>query len=137
MLWPWFARCDRVCIDNTGLGIGWVDDAVDKFGEYKIEGVTFTPKVKESMAYPVRGAMEDRRLRIPYDPHIRSDLRSVTKQITASGNVRFTAERTPDGHADRFWALALAVQAASNPSARMNELLDMECLLFTFADRSG
>lgn len=117
VLWPWFARCDRVCIDNTGLGIGWVDDAVDKFGEYKIEGVTFTPKVKESMAYPVRGAMEDRRLRIPYDPHIRSDLRSVTKQITASGNVRFTAERTPDGHADRFWALALAVQAASNPSA--------------------
>lgn len=117
VLWPWFARCDRVCIDYTGLGIGWVDDAVDKFGEYKIEGVTFTPKVKESMAYPVRGAMEDRRLRIPYDPHIRSDLRSVTKQITASGNVRFTAERTPDGHADRFWALALAVQAASNPSA--------------------
>jgi hypothetical protein len=44
---------------------------------------------------------------------IRADLRSVTKQTTEAGNIRFTAERTPDGHADRFWALALAVHAAS------------------------
>ncbi|MFX8581938.1 hypothetical protein ABTM27_21005, partial [Acinetobacter baumannii] len=25
VLWPWFARCQRVCIDATGLGIGWTD----------------------------------------------------------------------------------------------------------------
>ena len=57
------------------------------------------------------------KLRIPYDATIRSDLRSVTKQTTAAGNIRFTAERTPDGHADRFWALALAVHAAATPAA--------------------
>ena len=118
VLWPWFERCRRVCIDETGLGIGWVDDAKRRFGEYKIEGVTFTPKVKEELAYPVRSAMEDRRLRIPYDPKIRADLRAVTKQTTAAGNIRFTAERTPDGHADHFWALALALHAAS--SARVS-----------------
>ncbi len=78
-------------------------------------GRTFTPRVKEALAYPVRSHMEERRLRIPFDKHIRADLRSVTKQVTAAGNVRFTAERTPDGHADRFWALALALQAASTP----------------------
>ena len=61
--------------------------------------------------------MEDRLLRIPYDPHIRADLRSVTKQTTGAGNIRFTAERNADGHADRFWALALALHAASNPCA--------------------
>ncbi|MFW5837703.1 MAG: hypothetical protein ACOCVM_06810, partial [Desulfovibrionaceae bacterium] len=49
---------------------------------------------------------------IPYNPEIRADLRSVTKQTTSAGNIRFTAERTPDGHADRFWALALALSAA-------------------------
>ncbi|MDO4795850.1 MAG: terminase family protein [Brachymonas sp.] len=117
ILWPWIERCDRVCIDQTGLGIGWVDDAQDKFGSYKVEGVTFTPRSKEEMAYPVRGAMEDRRLRIPYDPHIRADLRSLTKQTTSAGNVRFTAERSKDGHADRFWALALALHAAASPNA--------------------
>jgi phage FluMu gp28-like protein len=117
VVWPWFERVDRVCLDYTGLGIGWGDDAQDRFGEYKVELVTFTPRAKEEMAYPVRSTMEDRRLRIPYDKDIRADLRSVTKQTTTSGNVRFTAERTPDGHADRFWGLALALHAASSPRA--------------------
>lgn len=117
ILWPWIARCRRTCIDYTGLGIGWGDDAQRRFGESRVENVTFTPKVKEALAYPVRGRMQDRTLRIPYDPNIRGDLRSVTKQTTAAGNIRFTAERTADGHADRFWALALAVHAGSSPSA--------------------
>jgi phage FluMu gp28-like protein len=115
ILYPWFERCERICIDYTGLGIGWGDDAVDKFGEHKVECVTFTSRVKEALAYPIKGRMEDRTLRIPHEPAIRADLRQVTKQTTAAGNIRFTAERTPDGHADHFWALGLAVHAASQP----------------------
>lgn len=113
VLWPWLERCRRTSIDATGLGIGWADDAQKKYGEHAVEAVTFTARVKEELAYPVRSMMEERRLRLPYDPQIRADLRSVTKQVTTAGNVRFTAERTPDGHADRFWALALAVEASS------------------------
>ncbi|MCD7099108.1 terminase family protein [Stenotrophomonas sp. MMGLT7] len=120
ILWPWIARCRRTCIDATGLGIGWSDDAQRRFGEDRVEAVTFTGRVKEALAYPVRGRMQDRTLRIPYDPTTRSDLRSVTKQTTVAGNIRFTAERTPDGHADRFWALALAVHAASSPAAAID-----------------
>ncbi|WP_186389204.1 terminase large subunit domain-containing protein, partial [Stappia sp. TSB10P1A] len=118
VLWPWFARCARVCIDQTGLGIGWVDDAQDRFGEYAVEGVSFTAQAKEALAYPVRSRMEDRRVRIPYSGEIRADLRQVTKQVTPAGNIRFTAERTPDGHADRFWALALAIHAADGVKAQ-------------------
>jgi len=117
IIYPMIAESDRTCIDATGLGIGWADDAQDKFGTYRVEAVTFTPKVKEELAYPVRSRMEDRKLRLPYDPKIRAGLRAVTKQTTASGNVRFTAERTADGHADEFWGLALAVHAASSPRA--------------------
>lgn len=117
VLWPWFEKCDRVCLDATGLGIGWADDAQKKFGTHKVEAVTFTARVKEELAYPVRSAMQERRLRIPFSGAIRADLRSITKQTTASGNIRFTAERTPDGHADHFWALALALHAASRPTA--------------------
>ncbi len=114
VLWPWIERARRTCIDYTGLGIGWGDDAQHRFGKYAVENVTFTARVKEALAYPVRGAMEDRKLRIPHSNPIRADLRSVTKQVTAAGNVRFTAERTPDGHADHFWALALGVHAAAS-----------------------
>ncbi|MFO1404698.1 MAG: terminase family protein [Azonexus sp.] len=113
VIWPWIARCDRTCIDATGLGIGWADDAQDQFGVNRVEAVTFTPKVKEELAYPIRSAMEDKKLRIPYDPQTRAALRMVTKQVTTAGNVRFTAERTSDGHADEFWALGLAKHAAT------------------------
>lgn len=116
ILWPWFALCDRICIDATGLGIGWSDDAQDRFGASRVEAVTFTGPVKEALAYPVRGAMEDRVLRIPDDPVIRADLRKVQKVVTAAGNIRFVAESTPDGHADRFWALALALHAGTGVS---------------------
>ena len=115
VIWPWIERSRRTCIDATGLGIGWTDDAQDRFGTLRVEGVNFSAATKEVLAYPVRGHMEDRRLRIPYDPAIRADLRAVTKQVTSAGNVRFTAERNADGHADRFWALALALHADSLP----------------------
>ena len=118
VLWPWLDRAARSSIDNTGLGIGWVDDAQEKFGPYKVEGVNFTAQSKEALAYPVRSRMEERRIRIPYSGPIRADLRSVTKQVTAAGNIRFTAERTPDGHADHFWALALAIHAADGLPAQ-------------------
>lgn len=117
ILYPWFELCERVCLDYSGLGIGWGDDAQDRFGEHRVECVTFTGPVKEALAYPVRGAMEDRAIRIPDDPIIRADLRKVQKVVTAAGNIRFVAESTPDGHADRFWALALALHAGSDPSA--------------------
>lgn len=116
VLYPWLSVLYRTCFDYTGLGIGWGDDAQKKFGARRVELCTFTPHVKEALAYPVRGTMEDRKLRIPYDPKIRADLRSVTKETTVAGNIRFTAERSEDGHADHFWALALAVHAASSPS---------------------
>lgn len=117
VLWPWFAICDRICIDATGLGIGWADDAQDQFGEHRVEAVTFTAQVKEALAYPVRGAMEDRKVRIPEDPKIRADLRKVQKVVSSAGNIRFIAESTPDDHADRFWALGLALHAGSTPAA--------------------
>jgi phage FluMu gp28-like protein len=115
VLWPIMANLDRCCLDYTGLGIGWGDDAQRKFGQYRVELVTFTGRVKEELAYPVRGKMEDKQLRIPYKPEIRADLRAVTKETTAAGNIRFTAERSENGHADRFWALALAIHAAGQP----------------------
>jgi phage FluMu gp28-like protein len=117
VFYPLIPFMHRVCLDYTGLGIGWGDDAQDKFGKYRVECVTFTNSVKESMAYALRGAFEDKKLRIPFNHKIRADLRAITKTTTAAGNIRFMAERTADGHSDRFWALALAKQAASTPVA--------------------
>jgi len=42
----------------------------------------------------------------------------VKKVTTSAGNIRFDAERTNDGHADRFWSLALAVHAGGTAAAK-------------------
>lgn len=148
ILWPWFERCQRVCIDATGLGIGWVDDATARFGTYKIEGVSFTAQTKEKLAYPVRSKMEDRKVRIPHDKDIRADLRAVTKVTTMSGNIRFTAERTKDGHSDRFWALALGIHAAGDgkvggwrpmdkPASEKPKLTNMQLNILAYVAATG
>ena len=102
----------RCCVDQTGLGRQFAERAAQRFGKYRVEGIQFTSGTKEELAYPVRTAFESRTVRIPSDKWIRADLRSIRKEATASGNIRFTGERTRHGHADRFWALALALHAA-------------------------
>jgi phage FluMu gp28-like protein len=102
----------RCCIDQTGIGRQFAERAQVRFGKYKVEGVNFTGASKEELAYPVRAAFEDKSVRIPNADKIRSDLRAIKKETTASGNIRFTADRGANGHSDRFWALALALHAA-------------------------
>jgi phage FluMu gp28-like protein len=106
----------RCCIDQTGIGRQFAERAAQRFGRYKVEGIHFTSGVKEELAYATRTAFEKKTVRIPADPFIRADLRSMRKEATASGNIRFTGERTRNGHADRFWALALALHAAQQPA---------------------
>jgi hypothetical protein len=38
----------------------------------------------------------------------------VQKLVTAAGNIRFAGERTPDGHADEFWALSNAIHCVTS-----------------------
>ncbi|MDB6056826.1 MAG: hypothetical protein JWO95_670 [Verrucomicrobiales bacterium] len=107
----------RCCIDQTGIGRQFTERAQNRFGKYKVEGITFTQAMKEELAYPVRMAFEDRTIKIPSQPEIRTDLRAIKKETTASGNIRFTADRSASGHSDRFWALALALHATKRKSA--------------------
>lgn len=112
----------RWCIDNTGIGRQFAERAQKRFG-YKVEPVNFTGPVKEELAYPVRAAFEDKSVRIPNDAALRSDLRAIRKETTAAGNLRFTADAGPNGHSDRFWALALALHAAkATPALHLSVL---------------
>ncbi len=112
--WLRLGQVRRCCVDRTGLGRQFAERATQRFGAGKVEGVNFSGPVKEELAYPVRAAFEDRSLRIPSDPVIRADLRAIKKETTASGHLRFTADRGRNGHSDRFWALALALHAAKS-----------------------
>jgi len=111
----------RACIDSTGLGMQLAEEAHTRYGS-RVEPVTFTAPVKEDLAVTTLRSFQDRVVRVPMDTEIREDLHSVQKVVTAAGNVRYDAQRSDAGHADRFWALALAVHAGSNPAGPIEYL---------------
>ena len=111
----------RCCIDSTGLGMQLAETAQKKFGQYRVEAITFTNKVKEELAYNLRTNFEDKTVYIPSEHDIREDLHSVRRITTTAGNIRFDVEKSEaSGHADRFWALALALYAAGSNLGPIN-----------------
>ena len=106
----------RACIDATGMGAPLAESLQQEFGP-RVEPVMFTVAVKEDMAYRVRRRMEQRLDLIPDAPPIARAFGAVKKLVTLAGNTRFDAQRTDLGHADEFWAKALADLAAEQPVA--------------------
>jgi len=105
-------NASRVCIDSTGIGAQLAENLSIKFGTYRVEPVEFTAKVKNDLATRTLRKFQDRLIRTPVSQQLRNDLHSIKKTTTVAGNIRFDAERTKEGHADRFWALSLSLMAA-------------------------
>jgi phage FluMu gp28-like protein len=101
----------RLCIDATGLGEMPAEQLETEWGKYRIERVKFTTDTKAVLAGDLRKTFEDRAVRIPRIEPLRRDLHSVRRGFTATGLGRFEGGYG-GGHADRFWALALAIAAA-------------------------
>lgn len=106
----------RVCVDASGLGDMPAETLQEKHGTYRVEKVKFSNIIKEELAVNTKMHFEDRLVLIPESELIRKDLHSVRKLTTSAGNTRYDAGRTKDGHADRFWALALALHATDGES---------------------
>lgn len=110
-------RVLRACMDQTGMGEKPVEDAKRRHGSSRVEGVLFTAPNKLTMATTGKDAFEDRRLRIPAArPELRADLHKLQKIVGPTGTPRFVADSDSAGHADRTWALFLALNAADHGS---------------------
>ena len=110
----------RVCVDQSGIGMMLAEHLVQRYGAI-VEPVQFTAPLKERLAPMVKMAFEDRTVRIPDNREVRADINSVKRFVTMAGNIRFDAEHTDRGHADRFWALAMVINAATEPRASFSE----------------
>lgn len=108
---PTVARC---AIDGTGLSMQLCEHLVNRFGNYRVEPVTFNSPIKTQLAGRLRVAAERAQLRIPTDDEIVADWHSVQRIVTSGSHLRFDADRSSGGHADRFWAAALGLHAAGN-----------------------
>ncbi|MBK8173173.1 MAG: hypothetical protein IPK60_22960 [Sandaracinaceae bacterium] len=109
--------CMRIALDATGMGNQFGERLVKRFGS-RVDPVEFTVKSKEMLATGLKLAIERKKLRLRADDtELRRDVLSLRRNITQHGNVTYEAARTKDGHADRAWALALAVHTASGPDS--------------------
>ncbi|WP_151720208.1 terminase large subunit domain-containing protein [Gemmobacter serpentinus] len=103
----------RCRMDQTGMGEKPVEDAKRRHGDSRVEGVLFSAAIKLDMATALKEAMQDRKARIPAgDVPLRADLHAIKKQVGVTGTPRLIADGDTDGHADRFWAAAMAVSGA-------------------------
>ena len=100
-----------MAIDASGLGMQLAEELRMRLGA--VEPITFDNAIKEHMAVTLKRLFERQDIVILDDPALIGDIHSLKRTVTASGNFRFDADRTEKGHADRFWALALAVNAAT------------------------
>lgn len=127
ILYPCMPLVGRSCVDETGIGMQFAERAGEKFGAWRVEGITFSAGNKAMLAGPLRTAFEDRVMRIPDDDLFLTDLRMIRKE-TVGDHERFVASEDEDGdsHADRFWALALMLHAGKAAGAA-----------FTFTPRPG
>ncbi|MCY4480372.1 MAG: hypothetical protein OXB97_10795 [Rhodospirillales bacterium] len=108
----------RIAVDQTGMGEAVVEQLQEDLGRSVVEGVLMTGPRRLDVATALREAVEDRRLRVPADGDLRRDLHAVRAEAGPTGAPRLLAERSgTDGHADRFWALALACTAARDGNA--------------------
>ena len=111
-------RPRKVAMDQTGMGEKPVEDATDRYGTHVVEGVAFSAARQLDLATALKQRFEDRTIRIPRgDRALRADLHAVKKIAGPTGHPRLVVDEDGEaaggGHADRFWAAALAAGAAA------------------------
>ena len=121
--------CDRwksvraVYYDHTGTK--GMDEEINKAGFPGITGVDFTQQTKHGMASSLKELMMSsraadkalplqdarRRFELPFDQDLQAEL-NVVQWEQRPGSELYTFSHPEGSHDDRFWATALAVQAA-------------------------
>jgi phage FluMu gp28-like protein len=114
LLDPIVGRSLRSCVDATGIGAQLAEDLAAKHGQ-KVEQVVFNIENKERMATLTKRVFEERKIRIVSSAVLRRAVNAVKRYTSPTGHFRFDADRTDAGHADEFWALALALSAGAGP----------------------
>lgn len=102
----------RVCLDSTGMGMPICERLEKEFGN-KIEGVMFNTDIKEVMAQGIKIGLQRKEFLLPNDKNLHHQIHSIRRIPTIGGHFRYDANRDENGHADSFWAFALANNACS------------------------
>ena len=105
----------RLSVDKSGIGMNLAENLTRDFPQ--VVGEVFSNDSKERWATDVKILLQRRDLALPRDRDLVAQVHSIKRRVLPSGKVSFDAERTGHhGHADRFWAIALACQKERGPA---------------------
>jgi phage FluMu gp28-like protein len=104
-------RIIKLAADQTGMGEMPVEEMIRAHGS-RVEGVLMSGDRRLSVASAAKDAFEQGLIRIPDDPALMADIRKIKRVAGPTGAPRLVAGRDASGHADRAWALFLAIAAA-------------------------
>ncbi len=103
-------------IDRNQIGMNIAEDLEDEFPGMAL-GMDFTNASKERMAVTTKMFMTEGILKLFPDRETLKQIHSVRQLKTTSGvHTKFDVEDTKEHHADRFWSIALAVDASNTVS---------------------
>ena len=102
----------RCAIDNGGIGSNLAENAQKRYGE-RVEQYRFSLQSKEVLAMNVKMGLERREYELDNNRDFHAQIHSIKRTPSSGGGFRYDAERNERGHADSFWAWALASYAAS------------------------
>ena len=97
----------RSCIDDGGLGKDLAEAMTKEFSG-RAEKYHFDMYSKEVLAMSVKTGLERREFLLENDREFHAQIHSIKRTPTSGGSFRYDAERNEKGHADSFWAWALA-----------------------------
>jgi len=110
----------RGVMDKSGLGLQLCEELQEEFGETRLEGMDFVPASKELLATEAKKGLENKMFLLQNDKKFRRQIHSIKRMPGAGGIFRYDSTRDEDGHADSFWAWALANNAVIEGAARAN-----------------
>lgn len=125
-IWIRTRRFHRGAVDNRGMGNETGERLQEQHGEYAVERIDATNKLKEIFAYAVLRLLLDKLLRFPADDTVRDDFHSIRKETTSAGNTRYVAgknETDKDSHGDYYTSIALAVHASDGAAPSLDTLI--------------
>jgi phage FluMu gp28-like protein len=107
----------RGCIDRTGQGEDTTETLQREFTSTKLEGVEFNIQSKDELARGAREGLEKGEFLLQNDSKFHRQIHSIKRIPTSGGAFRYDSARDDMGHADSFWAWALANHAIPKQTA--------------------
>ncbi len=98
----------RFSIDGNGIGMNLAEDLGRDFPQVVTE--SSSGPAKERWATDFKILAQRKAVELPRERGLVAEIHSVERRVNPSGRVSFDSPATSKGHADRFWAIAMACQ---------------------------